>query len=391
MFNFEKEFNLNNEERKLTQEKCNEILLKHGLYTKDIYKNNRTNMNMFDDKGYKYFLRLGNFKENYTPMKFHKNNPYTINNIKNYIKLNCNNLSTLISDTYIKNSKPLKFKCKKCGKIYFKSWADFQNSKTYVCKECIRKNISDEQKLNFDDVKKYFLSQGLIVLDNNYINNSTNLNVIDLEGYKGKISISNLKKGKHFYKFSTIFNEENFISNLNNFSKINGINSKAIKIVSKNDYGHTRIEFKCECGETFIAYSCDFIAKIKNRCRVCTNDITKIEYLTKEFLDKNNIEYIMEHTFKNCKKNNKRPYFFDFYLLQYNCCIECDGRQHFEKVNFGGISDEEAINNLKETQKSDKIKDFYCQKNNINMIRIPYWDFDNKNYINILNKKLNIC
>jgi len=47
-------------------------------------------------------------------------------------------------------------------------------------------------------------------------------------------------------------------------------------------------------------------------------------------------------------------------------CIEFDGPHHFEPV-YG--EDRFLI-----TQRHDAIKDEYCKNNNINLIRIPYWD-----------------
>ena len=58
-------------------------------------------------------------------------------------------------------------------------------------------------------------------------------------------------------------------------------------------------------------------------------------------------------------------------------CIEYDGEQHYTPVNFGGISDERAIDNFKKTQAHDAIKNTYCQQHKINLIRIPYWDKNN--------------
>lgn len=62
-----------------------------------------------------------------------------------------------------------------------------------------------------------------------------------------------------------------------------------------------------------------------------------------------------------------------------NICIEYDGEQHFN-INeyFGG---EKEFNNIKQ---NDEIKNKYCIENNINLIRIPYYDFNNID--NILNK-----
>ena len=57
---------------------------------------------------------------------------------------------------------------------------------------------------------------------------------------------------------------------------------------------------------------------------------------------------------------DKRPLPFDFYLPEYNICIEYQGQQHYYPVEiFGG-------KNAFESQVlRDNIKREYCQKNNI--------------------------
>ena len=79
---------------------------------------------------------------------------------------------------------------------------------------------------------------------------------------------------------------------------------------------------------------------------------------------------------------------FDFYIPDLNICIEYDGEQHFEPVDFGGKGKEYAEKRFKAQQKRDNIKTEYCKNNNIKLIRIPYWEFDNVE--NILKQELNI-
>lgn len=45
-----------------------------------------------------------------------------------------------------------------------------------------------------------------------------------------------------------------------------------------------------------------------------------------------------------------------------------------------------ALENFKQTQINDQTKNEYCRKNNIKLIRIPYWEFGNIE--EILNKEL---
>ena len=84
-----------------------------------------------------------------------------------------------------------------------------------------------------------------------------------------------------------------------------------------------------------------------------------------KWLDNNNVKYITQKTFDNCR--DKKPLPFDFYLPEYNACIEFDGEQHFHPVEyFGGEERFETLVN------HDKIKNSYCKNNDINLLRISY-------------------
>jgi len=96
------------------------------------------------------------------------------------------------------------------------------------------------------------------------------------------------------------------------------------------------------------------------------------------FLDNNNIRYIRQKKFKNCKNIKVLP--FDFYLPEYNMCIEFDGIQHFKKIDKWG-----GENNYKLIMLKDNIKNNYCKNNNIYLLRIKY----NDDIITILEKYLN--
>ena len=106
----------------------------------------------------------------------------------------------------------------------------------------------------------------------------------------------------------------------------------------------------------------------------CPNcNISKGEEKIKKFLKKVNIKFEVQYKFPDClgKRNILLP--FDFYILDKNICIEYDGQQHFKPTCFGGMSLDKAIKNFEIVQKNDKIKNEYCERNDINLIRIPYW------------------
>lgn len=123
--------------------------------------------------------------------------------------------------------------------------------------------------------------------------------------------------------------------------------------------------------------------KIKHKCKVCKYewDVKPGNILAGKgcprcneshgekdignYLNTNDIIYIPQCTFDDCKDKRKLP--FDFYLPELNICIEYDGEQHFKVIDhFGG---EEG---LRIRQLHDQIKTNYCKNNNIPLIRIKY-------------------
>ena len=67
----------------------------------------------------------------------------------------------------------------------------------------------------------------------------------------------------------------------------------------------------------------------------------------------------------------------DFYIKNKRIAIEYDGIQHFEPIDFNGLGREYAKVAFENQIVRDGIKNRYCIENNINLIRIPYTDFEN--------------
>ena len=103
----------------------------------------------------------------------------------------------------------------------------------------------------------------------------------------------------------------------------------------------------------------------------------RIQFLLK------NIEFVIQKTYDDCLSPIGSKLKFDFYLPEYNMCIEYDGRQHFMPVKYFGGEEQFTKQKI-----NDNIKNNYCKLNNINLLRIPYYDYDNIEVI--LREKLNI-
>lgn len=131
--------------------------------------------------------------------------------------------------------------------------------------------------------------------------------------------------------------------------------------------------FRCkECGNEWETLAAAILAG--RGCPKCNlpHGALKIE----KYLEVNNIDYIREYRFDDCKNN--RPLPFDFYLPKHNACVEYDGEQHFKPVRFGyGETWKQVERKFVSQQKNDCIKTNYCFANGIKLVRIPYTDFDN--------------
>ena len=106
---------------------------------------------------------------------------------------------------------------------------------------------------------------------------------------------------------------------------------------------------------------------------------SKGETAIAKFLTSNNINYIREKKFDDCKNKSQLP--FDFFLPDYNLLIEYDGKQHFEPVDYFG-----GIDGLNKCIINDKIKNKYAEDNKIKLLRIKYNNFNNIN--NILEEEI---
>ncbi len=115
-------------------------------------------------------------------------------------------------------------------------------------------------------------------------------------------------------------------------------------------------------------------------CPEC-NQKSRGEKIIKNILINNNIPFVPQKRFSDCKYKNMLP--FDFYLPTYNFLIEYQGYQHYTPVEFFGGN--------KQFQKQkliDNIKNEYCLNENIKLIEIAYWDINNIE--KIITEKLNL-
>jgi hypothetical protein len=137
-------------------------------------------------------------------------------------------------------------------------------------------------------------------------------------------------------------------------------------------------EFICsDCDFTFTSSVASLLnANVKGGCPSCTTSNSFGEVKIKEYLSQKGVLFESQYTFSDLAFKN--PLRFDYAVFKEEnadkptLLIEFDGRQHYEPVEFfGGVTEFEKV------KMRDSLKDSYCKRCNIKLLRIPYWEFDN--------------
>lgn len=280
--------------------------------------------------------------------------------VREFVK--SNSKCSLVSSEYINSKKKLKFRCK-CGNEFETAFDTFKNANQRQCPDCGIELRASSKRANLDKAIKSFSSKGLNLISKEYINARSKLLAKDKDGYKVLISLDNLNGGKTPQRFYQ--NNPYTIDNIKIWLAKNNCNFEIIstKFISAND----NLEFKCSKGHIF-STSWNRIKNQNVGCSICVQ--SKGEDLISEYLLNQNLLFEREKTFENCKYKKKLR--FDFYIDSLNVCIEFQGVQHYKPIShFGGYARYNA------QLKKDNIKVEFCKKNNIRLIRIPYFEIDN--------------
>lgn len=125
----------------------------------------------------------------------------------------------------------------------------------------------------------------------------------------------------------------------------------------------TPVEIKHKkCNRIFKVAPVDFLKPFGIRCQYCKE--SKGETKIRLFLEMNNIPFIAQYKIKDCKYKKELPFDFKIKYKDKFILLEYDGEQHYQPI-FGS---EKFI----ATQRNDKIKNEYCNKHKIKLIRISY-------------------
>jgi len=431
------------------------------------YVNIRENIIIKDNNNYYYKISLADFKYGVRPKFVHSANPYSIYNIKLYLKNNKDNFK-LLSSKYENEDSNLVL-CDNEGYYYSLTWRTLKKSKnhaivgnnniysTYNIKLFIKKNKLDLKLLN----KFINYKEKLIFIDSNgYIytrtwNDLKRLNNFHIADKSNPYSIQNIKlwcklNNKPFELISIKYNnnleylkwkclkdgcEEYFNSSWSNIMSGNGCSYCAGKQVGASNCLATKFPklasewhptlngnltpYDITCGsEKYIYWKCkdcghEWEVTPNNRtssstgCPECNK--SKGEKECKRVLVSNSFIEISQENYEKLSEieNNNNIYFipqmkfdrllglggcllsYDFHIPKLNLIIEYDGEYHYMPIRkYKNEPMKDAEERFKKQQIHDQLKNEYCKKHNITLLRIPYWEFENIE--SILSKELNI-
>lgn len=269
---------------------------------------------------------------------------------------------------YKNNHTKIKFQHSRCGHEFLMYPKDFLSGQR--CPFCMGAHRMDHQEF-IDTV--FNLVQDEYSVIGKFINSHKKIEMIHVKcghhfnaipkdfihrGIRCPYCFGNMKKSTEQFK-----DEVNKLTD-GQFAVIGSyVNSKS-KILIKHNI----------CKKSFEITPNDFL-RHKN-CPCCNQSIG--EQLISSFLLKHYINYDRQYKFKDCVYKSELP--FDFVVFndsKLSFLIEYDGEGHYKPIDWSGKGQLWAEQNLKEYQYRDSIKTKYCKDHNINLLRIPYWDFDN--------------
>lgn len=107
-------------------------------------------------------------------------------------------------------------------------------------------------------------------------------------------------------------------------------------------------------------------------CPSCNKNKSKGEEMVSRVLKDMGVSYTEQYSIEDLKnKNNLRFDFAVFFEKRGKLLIEYDGVQHFKPIEYFG-----GEKNLEYQRVNDGIKNKYCEENKIELLRIPYWEFN---------------
>lgn len=287
-----------------------------------------------------------------------------------------------VLDDYSRRDVKVKCRCKKDGYIWSARPADLLRGKG--CPDCKKRKLKALQTKTHDRYVADIAERNPdIEIIGHYAGSDRKIACkCKIDGHEWTPFAGNIFRGEGCPICARRKTSERFRNTHEHF--LNLLSNKAPNITAIGKYvkNDVPITFKCNVCEYVWDATPSTILR-HGLCKKCGR--SSGEKKVSDYLDSRGIAYETQYSFEDCIDIRCLP--FDFYIPEYNLCIEYDGAQHYYPVTFGGNKDTTAEERLAKTQLHVSIKTKYCADNNINLLRIPYWNYNKVDVI--VDSKLN--
>lgn len=168
-------------------------------------------------------------------------------------------------------------------------------------------------------------------------------------------------------------------------NKVKDILGETYTVLTEYTTCHEKVTIRHEYCDTLYEVMPRHILYDRNACPFCSfrNNQSNAEKYIDEYLTENKISFESQVLFDDLKYLSSLSFDFKInYIDGTFTLIEYDGEFHYKQFN----NSEKSIKKYNDQKKRDAIKDSYCKKNNIDLLRIPYWE--EKNITSILDNYL---
>ena len=262
------------------------------------------------------------------------------------------------------------FKCKNDGYEWISNLNAVKNSRATGCPKCGRV----ARITTIEDVNNWLKDNDRNIECTYYdgtVGSSNSRFRCLIDGYEWNGKVSNVKSGKG----CPVCAKVRRITSIEEVNRWLIDNDRYMRCINYCGNVIDLSEFKCDiCHKTWKSTFNNI--KNGNSCPHCS--ASKGERHVAKILDDHNIQYKPQYWFEDCRIQLPLP--FDFALFKNNKLIglcEYQGEQHYEPVDFANKGIEWAKKQFERNQFSDNTKRTYCKENNIPLLEIPYWEYDN--------------
>ena len=264
--------------------------------------------------------------------------------------------------------------CDKCGKEKKQTYHSYNTitrngSKKYICRDCFLKDKIIKYSDLLEDFKKS--KYRLITTQEEYKNGDTIIKYMCPDHGEQTMRASNFHNGKRCKLCAIEKASKKYKFSSEEVDKL--IESCGGKLYNPSDYINQDVKnLKILCPRCQINVFTTSLKHFRQHgvqsCEECRKKESVGERRVRQWLEKNEINFIQEKRFEDCRDTNPLP--FDFYLPELNIAIEYDGEQHFKENHFFDHCRDLEV--TKYISHHDDIKNHFCESNNISLLRIPY-------------------